>query len=727
MKRRTLWKIVAAFCMIAMLLPTFSGLTFTPATAEADSTPPSPLPYALEFLGQEHPKMYLSESTVTVDGAKNNSEDYVLLTEKTDADGNSNGIFSGEANPTTVRDPASEIRPKYLRIYGSYSENGMNFYVEAKSRTHITGVQAGNQNLLKLAFGTDFGPTATDANTITTISYTFTSGKDEVSGTKSGTTYSMKKVNAAETITDSTGTYTLAESSYEVFVPWSVLGFDSYAEVDLDRVYFRANYYYYTGSTTDNGATNDYNYWFYGLPYNTYVNHSSPSTLDAMFMADYGENLKTMQMVFPHVLELAGTKPATLYENVPSIAAQNKLKDDGDSYTATFDYALTADNTVAEAGVLYGNTAEIGGNGLKLTDGAAKHTVTLTDGKATFTHSFAIANYDTFVSFRPYVKYSDGTVIYGEYVNTSANYLAAVQSDFDEVINVLMIGCSFNYYYLDELVNIAAADNIQINANKAYYSGNPAKATWSWLIHDGAHWQEFHHDYKTPAGTSQSSRTLKQILEGGNEKLTWDFISVQDHYAPSVSKDYELCMEKSLPYLANTFRYLEATEPQATLLLHETWSYDKDHDNMKSIKATQETVNEHQANITKTIYKISESIPASGTIANYKGMPIVPSGAAWSYARNGVTIDGNTYKIEASSKGILTKDFYHDGETQGGQYLNACVWYEVLTGNSCIGNTWRPSYSLDETRALALQQIAHQAVADLYGADYANTIPSGRQ
>lgn len=187
-------------------------------------------------------------------------------------------------------------------------------------------------------------------------------------------------------------------------------------------------------------------------------------------------------------------------------------------------------------------------------------------------------------------------------------------------------------------------------------------------------------------------------------------------------------MHGKIPSLSvNTFRYLEATEPQATLLLHETWAYDKDHSDMKKISATAETVNEHQENITQTIYKMSETIPASGTIGNYKGMPIVPSGAAWSYARNGVTIDGTEYKIPASSTGILTKDFYHDGETPGGQFMNACVWYEVLTGNSCIGNTWRPAYALDEDRALALQQIAHKAVADLYGEDFATNIPDIRK
>ena len=666
--------------------------------------------------------MYLTDKTTTLDGVKNDSEDYVLLTEKTDGDGNANGIFSGELNPTTIRDVASEARPKYLRVYGNYNENGMNFYIEARSRTHSADLH--NQGLIKVKFGTNFGNTATDAQTTYSFQYNFSkdnASSNEVTGTKSGTSYIIKKTDNIETITDSTGTYGLTESIYEFSVPWSAIGITAFDENTLNRLYFRVDYFYLTAKASD------YNYWFYGVPYNASLTAKIPTTLDALYAASYDEDLFTSQMVFPHVLELSGAKPASTYQNAPTITAQNEMNKNGDSYVVAFDYKLTADSQVAEAGVLFGNTTDIKGKNLAWSESASKHTFTLTDGKATFEHSFATENYDTFVSFRPYVKYTDGTVIYGDYATTSPNYMENSSFSFDREINVLMIGCSFNYYYLDELVSMGAADGVKINANKAYYSGNPAKDTWSWLIHDSATWQEFRHDYKTPAGTSLSNRTLKEILEGGDEKITWDFISVQDHYAPSVSKSYELCMNKSMPYLANTFRYLEATEPQATLLLHETWAYDADHKNMVAINATAETVNEHQKNISDAIYKMSETIPASGTIGDYEGMPIVPSGAAWSYARNGVTIDGNFYQIEASSTGILTKDFYHDGETPGGQYLNACVWYEVLTGNTCIGNTWRPSYELDEDRALALQQIAHQAVADLYGADYATNVPEARK
>ena len=64
-------------------------------------------------------------------------------------------------------------------------------------------------------------------------------------------------------------------------------------------------------------------------------------------------------------------------------------------------------------------------------------------------------------------------------------------------------------------------------------------------------------------------------------------------------------------------------------------------------------------------------------------------------------------------------DHYHDGNTGGGQYLNACVWFEVLTGKSCIGNSWTPSYALDSAKIPELQKAAHEAVAAIYGEDFA--------
>ncbi|MBR7165066.1 MAG: hypothetical protein IKD18_02195, partial [Clostridia bacterium] len=53
--------------------------------------------------------------------------------------------------------------------------------------------------------------------------------------------------------------------------------------------------------------------------------------------------------------------------------------------------------------------------------------------------------------------------------------------------------------------------------------------------------------------------------------------------------------------------------------------------------------------------------------------------------------------------------------------LNACTWFESLTGMSCLDNTYRPKYKNEDTgvietiaeeRIKLLQNAAHEAVAN---------------
>ncbi len=63
-------------------------------------------------------------------------------------------------------------------------------------------------------------------------------------------------------------------------------------------------------------------------------------------------------------------------------------------------------------------------------------------------------------------------------------------------------------------------------------------------------------------------------------------------------------------------------------------------------------------------------------------------------------------------------DFSHAGNTGGGQYLNACVYYEVILGLPCKENPWRPDYNLPEELVVILQDAAHDAVLELYGKEH---------
>ncbi len=71
-------------------------------------------------------------------------------------------------------------------------------------------------------------------------------------------------------------------------------------------------------------------------------------------------------------------------------------------------------------------------------------------------------------------------------------------------------------------------------------------------------------------------------------------------------------------------------------------------------------------------------------------------------------------------------DYKHDGSIGGGQYLNACLWFEYLTKTSCVGNPWRPHtapvarlrYTLEENFIHFLQNAAHNFMLKKFGAEY---------
>lgn len=94
----------------------------------------------------------------------------------------------------------------------------------------------------------------------------------------------------------------------------------------------------------------------------------------------------------------------------------------------------------------------------------------------------------------------------------------------------------------------------------------------------------------------------------------------------------------------------------------------------------------------------------------------LPCADAWELARQ------RNWEIGEGMFGVggnYYGDYLHDGDTGGGQYLNGCIYFEVLTGISCVGNTWRPTaYSLSEDMITFLQNVAHDTVVEIYGEEH---------
>ena len=255
----------------------------------------------------------------------------------------------------------------------------------------------------------------------------------------------------------------------------------------------------------------------------------------------------------------------------------------------------------------------------------------------------------------------------------------------DHYLNVLVIGNSFSTGWPDELNGLLSAAGVKANVFTVYYSGCPLSSHWHWLKTGQKHYRLRHH--KQGGGVDDDEPVnLEYCLKQKN----WDVISLQQHFGPSNALSYDNMMKSCTPFAKNLFDYLKENFPKSKLVWHETWAYEIGWSRDGVTVPDKEFQDQYQANIRA----------ASHTIATENGVPIVPCGDAWAIARAIPNI------------GDMTRDKYHDGPEGGGQYLNACVWFECLTGQSCIGNTWRPKYALAEEKIPKLQEAAHRAVEE---------------
>ena len=263
----------------------------------------------------------------------------------------------------------------------------------------------------------------------------------------------------------------------------------------------------------------------------------------------------------------------------------------------------------------------------------------------------------------------------------------------DDVINVLMIGNSFCYYYVEELYGIAKAAGVNMKVCNLYYSGCKLSQHWTWWKNDESNYQFFE--------TDENGRVKHEgySLRRGLARENWDVISFQQSSA-QVRTTIEDAKSNAYKYLTDLLNYTKEQFPQSAFYWHHTWAYQVGYDRSGFVVDTVEK----QTAMATLLHDFALELCKDYSLAR------IPSGDAWQYARQDARAGDVLCNRGARS------DNYHDGDEGGGQYLNACVWFETITGQSCIGNTWRPNnYTLSEGKIAALQAAAHRAVAESRG------------
>ena len=247
----------------------------------------------------------------------------------------------------------------------------------------------------------------------------------------------------------------------------------------------------------------------------------------------------------------------------------------------------------------------------------------------------------------------------------------------DRTCNLLMIGSSFCYYYVEELYGMLEAAGIHAKVYNAYYNGCSLEKHWTWWKSGEANYQLFVTDEN---GRRNAFGDRRVSLEECLSQEKWDVISLQEATAGIFRDGAAAHLQNTKVYWQELLEYLNDRFPTSRLLWHQPWTY-------------QIVYGKAGDPVTPAIQESREieiENYAAAVCAFFNGrLERVPSGRAWQVCRSDYGYDYLTCRLAINDG---EGDGFHDGDIGGGQYLNACVWFEIITGTSCIGNSYVPNY-----------------------------------
>ena len=282
----------------------------------------------------------------------------------------------------------------------------------------------------------------------------------------------------------------------------------------------------------------------------------------------------------------------------------------------------------------------------------------------------------------------------------------------DDTMNVLFISNSTSWYFVDELYGmLSAAGHSNYNLCHAYYSGCS-------LQQHVEFWKGGQKPYQFKVTNKNGINITNDIgLEEALAFQNWDVIITHNNAYSARSCEVDTTYAETKPYLTELMDYVRSKYPLSRYLWLNKWTPDVGY-----TMSFQMTSVEQRDKIQETDKQVSALVKQD------YNMDTIPCGDAWSKVRDMELFTTVPEGVETEKyslftqifNGAISDDSVHDGDIGGGQYLNACVLFEVLTGESCLDNTFRPKYifngldlSLTEEKIEILKNAAHEAVAEL--------------
>lgn len=251
--------------------------------------------------------------------------------------------------------------------------------------------------------------------------------------------------------------------------------------------------------------------------------------------------------------------------------------------------------------------------------------------------------------------------------------LSAAQRD---TVRILAIGNSFSSDAVEEhLYELAKEEGVPVIIGNMYIGGCSLERHVNNAREDAGAYL-----YKKIEADGNMVAIKDFSLSKSLKDEDWDYVSVQQSSPNSgFPETYE-------PWLDELISYVTSFVPDAEIVFHMTWAYDKDskHRSFPNYDCNQETMY-------NAIIKTVRSQTARVGIRT-----VIPAGTAVQNARTTQLVS------------CITRDGYHMSKPHG-RYIVACTWVEKILDCNVKGNHYRPEGMTAEECRLA-QKAAHAAV-----------------
>jgi hypothetical protein len=273
-----------------------------------------------------------------------------------------------------------------------------------------------------------------------------------------------------------------------------------------------------------------------------------------------------------------------------------------------------------------------------------------------------------------------------------------------QFLHLFLIGNSFSQNATKYLPEIAKSQGRKIVIGRAELGGCPLQRHWESV-------EAAELNPEDPKGKPYNGKSLRMLLSAG----TWDVVTIQQYSL--ISSD----VSTYRPYAKKLYDFIRSIQPQAKVVIHQTWAYRSDADGFSKVNGNTAAKDQQE------MYKKSRE--AYHTIAKELNIDIIPTGDAFYLADTDKargfkrdktfnytqpefsTLPDQTNSLHVGYQWNKEKKFAFDSHhaNAAGCYLGGLVWYAFLFGQPASTVTFKPE-EVETSFANYLKKKAQEAV-----------------